>query len=59
MSSSEILEWVMGWPWPVMIIFIVLIAAGIGRLISRDKQDLSEDQSSGPFLDKECRCERK
>jgi len=56
MTSTEILEWVMGWPWPVIIVFVLLIAGGIGRLIYGDEQDLSEHQSTGSILGKECSC---
>ncbi len=57
MSSAEILEWVAGWPWPVIIAFIVLVAGGIARIISRDMQDLSEDQSAGQIPGGKCVCQ--
>jgi len=56
MTSAEILEWVMGWPWPVIIVFVLLIAGGIGRLVYWDKEDLSEHQSPGRIPGKECSC---
>ena len=56
MTNTEILEWVMGWPWPVIIVFVLLIAGGIMRLLSEDAQGLSEHQSSGPIPGKECSC---
>jgi len=57
MTSAEILEWVMGWAWPVLLVFVLLIAAGVLRIISWDKEDLSEHQSTGPVLDKDCSCQ--
>lgn len=57
MSSTDILEWVMGWPWPVIIVFVILIAAGIERIISWDNQNRPEDQASDKMRDKECVCQ--
>ncbi|HAM50662.1 MAG TPA: hypothetical protein DCP92_08210 [Nitrospiraceae bacterium] len=57
MTSTELLEWVMGWPWPVIVVFVLLIAGGIGRLVYWDKEDRSAQQSSsGQSLNKECIC---
>ena len=56
MKNAEILEWVMGWPWPVLIVFVVLIAGGILRIVSQDKQDVSEEQASSQILGKQCVC---
>ncbi len=36
MTYTEILEWVMGLPWPVIILFVLLIAGGIMRLLSEN-----------------------
>jgi len=57
MTAEEMLEWVTGWPWPVIIVLFVLIAGGIARIMYGDKKDLSEHQSSGPVPDKDCVCE--
>jgi hypothetical protein len=57
MTSAEILEWVMGWAWPIIFVFVVLIVGGIERLITWDKQGLSEDLSSSLIPDKECLCQ--
>ncbi len=57
MKSAEILEWVMGWPWPVIIAFVVVIAGGIERLVSWYTQDISEEHSSGSNPGKECECQ--
>ncbi len=57
MTSAEILEWVMGWPWPIIIAFAILIAVGIERIISWDKQDLHENKSSSPIRNDECVCQ--
>jgi hypothetical protein len=57
MKSAEILEWVMGWPWPVLFVFVVLMAGGIFRMISWDKQDLPEEQLFGSIPSKECVCQ--
>ncbi len=59
MSSSEILEWVTGWPWPVILAVVVLIAVGIERIISWDKQDVLEDKSLRPISDEKCVCQCK
>ncbi len=59
MSSSEILEWVTGWPWPIIIAVVVLIAVGIERIISWDKQDVFEDESLRPIPDEKCACQCK
>jgi hypothetical protein len=56
MKPAEILEWVMGWPWPVLIVFVVVMAGGVSRIISWDKQNPSEDQSSSPIPRKQCIC---
>jgi hypothetical protein len=59
MTSAEILEWVTGWPWPVLLFFVLLVAGGIGRIMHWDKDDLSEQRSSVPVLDNECSCQCK
>ena len=57
MKFAEILEWVMGWAWPIMIGIVVLMAWGVERIITWDKQDLSEEQSCGPITGKHCVCQ--
>ncbi len=59
MKFSEILEWTTGWAWPIMIGFIVLLSWGVERIISWDKQDLPEEQSSGLITGKHCVCQCK
>jgi hypothetical protein len=59
MSSAEILEWVTGWPWPIIIAVVVLIAVGIERIISWDKQDVFEDKSLRLIPDDKCLCQCK
>jgi len=56
MPAAEILEWVTGWPWPVIILGVILIAGGIARILFRDDEDLPEHQSSGQLIDKKCVC---
>jgi hypothetical protein len=57
MKFTEILEWTMGWAWPIMIGIVILIAWGVERIMTWDKQDLSEEQSSGPITGKHCVCQ--
>ncbi len=59
MKFAEILEWTTGWAWPIMIGFIVLLSWGVERIMSWDKQDLSEEQSSGIITGKHCVCQCK
>jgi hypothetical protein len=55
MRPVDILEWTMGWPWPVMIVFGALIAWGISRLMMWDEQG-TEDQLSGSTPCQPCAC---
>ncbi len=58
MTSMEILEWTMGWAWPILIVFAVLMAWGIERIIRWNEQDGREDQMTGPGPGKNCVCPR-
>jgi len=57
MSFAEILEWTTGWAWPLMIGIVVLMAWGVERIMTWDKQNLSEEQSSAPITGKHCVCQ--
>lgn len=46
MKPLEILEWTMGWAWPVIVGFFVLIMLGIVRLINWDTQKLYRNITS-------------
>jgi hypothetical protein len=57
MSPLEILEWTMGWAWPVIIGLVALMAWGIARVMTWDGQDRPEEQASGPVPGKHCVCQ--
>ncbi len=57
MTSVDILEWTTGWAWPIILGFVVLMAWGLERILTWDKQDLSGEQSSGPIPGKHCICQ--
>lgn len=58
MKAVDILEWVMGWPWPILLVFGSLMAWGIARVITWDVRYRLEEPSSGLILDKQCDCQR-
>jgi hypothetical protein len=57
MTSIDILEWTMGWAWPILIGLVVLMAWGIARIMTWKEQDESREQSSSPVLGKHCICQ--
>jgi hypothetical protein len=57
MKFVDILEWTTGWAWPIMIGIVVLMALGVERIMTWDKQELSEEQSSGLSTGKHCDCQ--
>ncbi len=58
MRPVDILEWVMGWPWPIILGFVVLMAWGLKRIVTWDNEDQSEEQPSGPITGEHCVCQR-
>ncbi len=57
MSSMEILEWTMGWAWPILIVFAVLMAWGIKRITGWNETNQQfEGQGTGPVPGKHCVC---
>ncbi len=57
MNIDELLEWTMGWPWPVIIVLSILMAWGIGRVLTwedEEGKDNSSDQPAGRAC--VCRC---
>ncbi len=58
MSPLEILEWTMGWAWPVLIVLSILMAWGIVRVIGWDEQDLQEPATCpDPGRHSVCQCD--
>lgn len=57
MKPVDILEWSMGWAWPIMTGLVALMAWGITRIMNWGEQDRSEEQSSGPIPGKHCVCQ--
>ncbi len=43
MKHLEVLEWSMGYAWPVIVGFFVLIVSGVVRLINWDAKKLSQN----------------
>ena len=57
MKPVDILEWAMGWAWPIIIGLVVLMAWGIARVMTWKDQHRSEEQSSGPIPGEHCVCQ--
>ncbi len=57
MTPMEILEWTTGWAWPIMIVFAVLMAWGIARIMRWNDQDQREDQMTNPVPGRHCVCQ--
>ena len=57
MKPVDILEWTMGWAWPIIIGLVALMAWGIARVMSWKEEGRSEEQSSVPIPGKHCVCE--
>jgi hypothetical protein len=55
MKSTEILEWTMGWAWPVIMGIAVLIAWAVERIVNWNKGDLS-GKKAGTGPDDHCVC---
>ena len=57
MKAVDILEWVMGWPWPILLVFGALMAWGIARVITWDVRYRFEEPSSVLIPGKKCACQ--
>jgi hypothetical protein len=57
MKPVDILEWTMGWAWPIIIGLMALMAWGIARIMTWREQDMPEEQPSGPIPGKHCTCQ--
>ncbi len=57
MSFDEILEWTMGWPWPVIVLLGVLIALGIGRVLSWEETEPGGERPSDAAAGQACVCQ--
>lgn len=55
MKPIDILEWTMGWAWPVIIVLLVLIAWGIERLTAWGEKE-TEDHVSNQIQSHRCTC---
>ncbi len=42
MKPVDILEWTMGWPWPIIVLLGALLAWGIWRFMSWDEESGKE-----------------
>jgi hypothetical protein len=56
MTFVEIMEWTMGWAWPIMLGIVLLMAWGIERIETWDEEELSAGQTSGQIPEK-CVCQ--
>ena len=57
MRSVDILEWTMGWAWPVIIGLVALMVWGVMRLMGWEGQNPSEEQTSCPLPGRHCICQ--
>ncbi len=59
MRSVDILEWVSGWAWPILLVLGGLVAWGIARVESWNARYRLEEPSSGMVPGKKgvCRCD--
>ncbi len=57
MKPADILEWTMGWPWPVVVLLSALVVWGIWRFLSWD-EGVSQDavSSKGLTVPEGCVC---
>ncbi|MDA8100750.1 MAG: hypothetical protein M0042_14130 [Nitrospiraceae bacterium] len=58
MKASDILEWTMGWAWPVIVALGALVAWGIARFVSwessgPDKTTEPVPAECVPYLDRQ------
>lgn len=55
-TSMDIMQWAMGWSWPIVTALAVLMAWGIARFLSWQERDLVEEGASGPVSEEGCVC---
>jgi hypothetical protein len=56
MTFVEIMEWTMGWAWPIIIGLVLLMAWGIERVEDWDEEELSGGQMSDLISKDHCTC---
>ena len=56
MNFDELLEWTMGWAWPVIVLLGVLMAWGIGRFLTWGEQDQMVEEKSARASGEACVC---
>ncbi len=52
----DVLEWTMGWAWPIITLLAVLIAWGIGRFLTWDEESPKGEETSVPATPSACSC---
>ncbi len=57
MTPMEILEWTMGWAWPIMIVFAILVAWGIERIAGWNETDRHEEPMTTLVPGRHCICQ--
>lgn len=57
MKDLDILQWTMGWSWPIITVLAVLIAWGIGRFLTWDEKNPAEESTPGPAAQDRCVCD--
>lgn len=55
MRPVDILEWTMGWPWPLIVVLGALMAWGIVRFMTWDEEG-AEEGSSSTAAREDCQC---
>ncbi len=55
MKPVDILEWTMGWPWPVIAVLMALTVWGIVRIMMWDEEEAKEPTQS-PSVGEPCVC---
>jgi hypothetical protein len=55
-KDIDILQWTMGWSWPIIAALGGLLAWGIARFLSWQEEDLTGERSSGPKPGERCVC---
>jgi hypothetical protein len=57
MTFVEVMEWTMGWAWPIIIGLVLLMAWGIERIEDWDEEEgLSGGQMSDLISKEHCTC---
>jgi hypothetical protein len=55
MNAVNVLEWTMGWAWPVIIGLVALVFWGVERVVTWNRQDLTE-LPAGTVPGNSCSC---